>query len=92
MVPWYLMSSYLYYIRDESLLTDPLFDRICKEMLGEYVGLQHIHKHLVNPEHLEAGTCFLRGCDYPARTRSAACSLAKIPFRLEDGEQRPGRG
>jgi hypothetical protein len=33
LVPWYLMLSYLYYVRETSLVSDHTYDRICKDLM-----------------------------------------------------------
>lgn len=80
LVPWYLMASYGYYIRDASLLPDSTFDALCEQMLDEWPKLTHMHKHLVDPAWLSAGTCFLTDEQYPLMCKSAACGLLGIPF------------
>jgi hypothetical protein len=82
LVPWYLMASYGYYIRDESLLSDHVYDALCEQMADEWPSLTHMHKHLINPEWLSAGTCFLRDEEYPLMAKSSACGLLGIPLFL----------
>ena len=47
LVPVYLMSSYLYYKKDESKLTDGEFDMLCKRMLENWKDIKHPHKKLI---------------------------------------------
>jgi len=75
---WYLMASYLYYIKDLSLVTDHQFDGLAKRLLSEYDTFEHPHKFLINKSDLEAGTLFsLSELDYPLMVRSAATAFKK---------------
>ena len=56
LVPIYLMSSYLYYRKDESKLSDGEFDMLCKRMLDNWKQIKHPHKRLIRKKDLEAGT------------------------------------
>lgn len=77
MVPWYLMSSYLYYCKDISLLSDGLYDKLCADMIEAWPEITHRHKHLIDLEALKAGTGFqLREDDYPQIVKCAAARLA----------------
>lgn len=78
LVPWYLMLSFLYYLRDVSVVSDALYDDICRRLDAEWDLVVHIHKSLIDRTALKAGTCFhLRERDYPTRVRSAAMRLAE---------------
>ena len=56
LVPVYLMSSYLYYKEDRQVLTDEDFDRLAKRLLDNWDSVEHMHKHLISKEDLQAGT------------------------------------
>ncbi len=56
LVPFYLMSSYLYYKEDRQVLTDEDFDRLAKRLLDNWDSVEHMHKHLISKEDLQAGT------------------------------------
>lgn len=56
LVPYYLMSSYLYYHANAQVLTDADYDQICKRLLFEWDNISHPHKGLVTRADLEAGT------------------------------------
>lgn len=73
LVPYYLMLSQLYYVRDESLVSDGLYDHICKRLLAEWDLVEHWHKHLVDREGLSAGTGY--HLKYPPRVVAAANAL-----------------
>ena len=57
-IAWYLMASYAYYVKDESLLSDETFDKLCKHIYDNWDSLNHKLKHLVPKESLTAGTGF----------------------------------
>tara|TARA_B100000524_G_scaffold296117_1_gene170648 strand:+ start:130 stop:375 length:246 start_codon:yes stop_codon:yes gene_type:complete len=52
----YLMCSYAYYKLDKNLITDHEFDQLGKDILSNYDNIEHMHKHLVTKEMLDAGT------------------------------------
>ena len=52
----YLMCSYAYYKLDKNLITDQEFDQLGKDILANYDNIEHMHKHLVTKEMLNAGT------------------------------------
>jgi len=56
LVPFYLMSSYLYYKEDRQVLTDEDFDQLAKRLLDNWDSVEHMHKHLISKEDLQAGT------------------------------------
>lgn len=70
---WFLASSYAYYCRYESLLSDETFDKMCAYMLENYDKLEHQHKHLVTKEMLTAGSGYnLTTDDYPTIVKVTA--------------------
>jgi hypothetical protein len=77
MVQLYLMASWLYYWQDDSVMTDHAFDYMCKCLLAEFDNFEHIHKHLIDKESLEAGTCLLAKDAFPQRVRHAADGLLR---------------
>lgn len=84
MVPFYLMASYTYYIRDASIMSDGDYDSLCARLDRQWDRVEHRHKHLIDRDWLSAGTCFLRREQYPTITKSAACGLADIAFEDAD--------
>jgi NAD-dependent DNA ligase len=79
LVPWYLILSYAYYFLNVSLVSDGLYDRICKELLAamDAFDVDHRHMSLCNMDALEAGTAFhLKKEDYPGITVSCAEQFA----------------
>ncbi len=70
LVPFYLMSSYLYYKEDRQVLTDEDFDRLAKRLLDNWDNVEHMHKHLISKEDLQAGTGY--AIQYTQRIINAA--------------------
>lgn len=69
-ISFWLLCSYCYYLRHESLVSDELFDRLSKEMLVSFDDLEHQHKHLITKDMLGAGTGYNLGyTDYPLIVR-----------------------
>lgn len=67
----FIVSSFLYYQMNRSIITDSEYDRLAQEILAGYNDLSHIHKHLVTIDMLEAGTAFsIR--EYPRMITHAA--------------------
>ena len=75
LIPYYLMLSYLYYVKNESLIEDTEFDIMCKDILNEWDEIEHFHKHLIDKSSLQAGTGY--DLNYPHRVVSAAELLLK---------------
>lgn len=75
-VPFILMASYLYYIKEiDPPTSDTEFDALCKLMLVEWANITHPHKKLIKKADLKAGTLYaLREDHYPLMTRGAAFS------------------
>jgi len=80
-VAWVLSASYLYYVRDASLLSDGLFDRLMRAMQNSWPLISHPHKYLITESDLEAGSLHqLRPEDYPSIVKSSACRLMGISY------------
>ncbi len=56
LVPIYLMSSYLYYEQDDSVLDDTQFDYLCKKLYDNWDKVEHMHKPLIDKANLKAGS------------------------------------
>jgi len=79
LVPWYLILSYAYYFLDVSLVSDGLYDRICKDLMAalDAFDIDHRHMGLCDMEALAAGTAFhLKKTDYPGMAVSCAEEFA----------------
>jgi hypothetical protein len=68
LIPWYLMACYAYYVEDEPILEDAMFDRLSKKLLKVFDDVEHIHKDYITKEMLEAGTYL---GEYPSRIKYA---------------------
>ena len=71
-VPYYLMSSYLYYKEDKYVLNDNDYDLLCKRIINEWDSITHVHKHFIDKDSLNAGTGYTN--EYNNRIISAACT------------------
>ena len=71
LVPYYLMSSYLYYKTDKHVYRDGDYDKICKRLYNEWDDVEHWHKELIDKESLTAGTGY-QISEYPDRVKFAA--------------------
>lgn len=75
-VSWYLITSYAYYSRGASLISDSVYDFICEILLGEYDNLTHPHLSLISKSVLVAGTGFDIN-NYPRIVRMLAVECIK---------------
>lgn len=77
-ISWFLMCSYAYYRRYESLMSDPAFDNMCKWALANYDSIEHVNKDLVTKEMLGVGSGYnLTADDYPLRVKLATDTLIR---------------
>jgi hypothetical protein len=83
LVPHYLMACYAYYVMDNPIISDELFDHITKRLIKEYDGLTHWHKEHITMDDLIAGTGY--ALVYPVRTVGAA---QRLSYMHEHGELR----
>lgn len=75
-VPWFLMASYLYYHKSESLFSDAYYDELAKELLNKWDSIEHSHKYLIPKEDLIAGSLYkIKEKDYPSMCKGAAMYL-----------------
>jgi hypothetical protein len=56
LVPWYLMASYAYYVLDDPILSDAMYDSMSKQLLANFDNISHYHKPLLSKDMLEAGS------------------------------------
>lgn len=87
LIPHYLIHSWLYYERDLSVVSDALFDKLCRDLRAEFPQLAHPHKHVVDPEALTAGTGFYLSGHYPPIIPGAAMRLYRM-FNQARGKKR----
>jgi len=81
LVPYYLIHSYLYYEKDNPIVSDEEYDRICKMLYESYDTVKHCHKHLIDKESLLSGTGY--HLKYNSRIRGAAIQLIKVNKKNE---------
>ena len=75
-VDWFLMSSYNYYLKDVSMMSDYTFDRLCRFMLDNWEGIEHPLKNLLSQDALRSGSGFyLKEKDYPEYIKERAAQL-----------------
>jgi hypothetical protein len=83
----YLMTSYLYYNRYVSAISDNNFDSICKYLYDHFDSVEHQHKHLLSKCDLKAGTGFaIKEEDYPMMVKQAAFLLERQLGKEENEE------
>ena len=75
LVPIYLMSSYLYYELDDSVLSDTQFDYLCKKLYDNWDKVEHMHKPLIDKANLKAGSGY--GIQYTNMIIGGALSWQK---------------
>jgi len=73
-VPWYLLTSYSYYVACDPLVSDSFFDNMSKFMLKNWDNIEHFHKPLITTDDLRAGTYLGK---YPKRVASSYFRLLK---------------
>lgn len=56
LVPHYLMASWLYYVHDESLMTDEAYDHCCVRLDAEWEQITHPHRCWIDRASLSATT------------------------------------
>jgi len=70
----YMVTSFLYYHMNRSMITDHDFDRLCKNLDEGFDDFAHIHKHLVDRGQFVAGTGYAIK-DYPLMVKGAAAHM-----------------
>lgn len=76
----YVYCSYAYYVLDEVLMSDMMFDLLCAWLyqnfdILEITGVWHVGK-LILKENLHAGTCLVD--EYPKMFRDIATEMVEI--------------
>lgn len=75
MVPWYIMAAYAYYVEDDPIISDQLFDKLAERLLKNWKDIEHIHKKYLDEEMLRSGTYL---GNYPTRVSGAVRQLREI--------------
>lgn len=90
LIPHYLIHSYLYYELDVAVISDLLYEDLCKQLLREWDRVEHRHKDLVDKGSLTAGTGYYLK-DYPGIVKgSAAMMVAEVNIKIKK-EKRSSR-
>lgn len=77
-ISFWLLSSYAYYVRYDSIMSDEAFDKMSRWMLDNWDSLEHINKDLITKEMLLAGSGYnLKESDYPLRVKVTAEDFIK---------------
>ena len=74
MVPYYLMTSYAYYVEDDPIVSDSFYDKLAKKLLKEFDNIEHYHKKVIDKDALSAGS-FLG--EYPLIVKGALHDFKK---------------
>lgn len=74
-VPWYIMACYAYYVEDDPLLEDAMFDRLANKIIDNWDTIDHFHKDYLTLDMLKAGTYL---GDYPLRVQGAVKDVRQI--------------
>lgn len=74
MVSWYFAASYAYYELDDPILSDGVFDELCRRLLEQYDTIEHPHLDMVEREALKSGTGF-QLTNWPVRAIRTAQAL-----------------
>src|SRR5687767_2919811 len=48
LVPWYLMASHAYHWMDRLIISNALYDEICRRLLTEWDAITHPHKKYID--------------------------------------------
>lgn len=82
-VSFYLINSYLYYIRNQNIVQDFEYDMVCKFLLEHIDEVEHQHRYLINIDSLRAGTAFtIKDSDYPTMVK---CSAEDLLRKIQTG-------
>lgn len=71
-VPFYILTSYAYYVEDDPIVSDSYYDELAKFVMLYWDDIDHYHKHYLNEDALKAGSYL---GDYPPIAETALKSL-----------------
>ena len=75
MIPWYIMAAYAYYVQDDPIITDKLFDKIGRRIYEQWDNLTHAHKNYLSQDMVRSGTYL---GEYPSRVKGAVELMREI--------------
>lgn len=84
LVPWYLMASYAYYHLDAPILTDAVYDRLCRSLYEGWDGISHKHKARINRSDVLPGTCLLPPVNFPPIAVGAVMQLLRLNDKVPE--------
>jgi len=58
LVPFYLMTSYLYYKENITIVKDETYNFICRSLDNKWKTISHPHKHIIYPHLLKYNSGF----------------------------------
>lgn len=76
LVPHYLMACFAYYVEDDPLISDSLFDEMSKQLLSEWDNIEHVHKPCITLDDLQAGTGY--AIQYPPLVIGGSHALRRM--------------
>ena len=75
MIPWYIMAAYAYYVEDNPIISDQLFDKLAQRIYNKWEELDHIHKDFLDQDMVRSDTYL---GDYPSRVKGAVEQVREI--------------
>lgn len=72
------MSAYGYYHRDAPLVTDAVYDDMCRRAYQQWPVLVHHHKHLLSKDMLTTGSVTANFKAWPQRIACAYTQLIQM--------------
>ncbi len=77
-VEWFLMASYVYYLKYSQIMPDYTFDKMCRWMLNNWESIKHPYKSLIDEEDLSCGSGYgIREDQYPKELKERAEKLIR---------------
>lgn len=84
LVQWVLMCSFLYYVKEDSIISDSEFDSLIEMMKDKWEILNHRHLHLIAKETVKTNSLFnLKSEDYPQIIQHSALRLLKAKKKFK---------
>lgn len=78
LVPWWLMAGIAYELEDMPILSDYMWDWLCRTLQEYELEVTHFHEHLVDWAGLSTGTAKkLHGVDIPLRLECGLKTLRR---------------
>jgi hypothetical protein len=87
-VPWFILTSYTYYVEDDPVVSDACYDFIFKYMLTYWENIVHIHKDIVFAaigSKSTTGSGF--AIKYPNRIKYAVSNLRRMQNEVDTAKE-----